>query len=84
MYISFFKFALIRVIVWARLFSNSHEKVAMMKRGLFEKAGRAVLVLTVCLICIKPMVTTVQNESWAVKDQRSFSIFSITFNKGLF
>ncbi|MBW5825945.1 hypothetical protein [Yersinia kristensenii] len=56
----------------------------MMKRGLFEKAGRAVLVLTVCLICVKPMVTTIQQESWAVKDQRSFSILSITVNQGLF
>ncbi|PSH17333.1 hypothetical protein B7R74_16250 [Yersinia pseudotuberculosis] len=53
-------------------------------KNLLERVSKILFLLAICVICIKPMVTTVQNESWAVKDQRSFSIFSITFNKGLF
>ncbi|AJI88545.1 hypothetical protein CH54_30 [Yersinia rochesterensis] len=50
----------------------------------FESFSKILMLLTICVICIKPMVTTIQQESWAVKDQRSFSILSITVNQGLF
>ncbi|CNE33338.1 hypothetical protein [Yersinia kristensenii] len=50
----------------------------------FESSIKMLILITICVLCVKPMVTMIQQESWAVKDQRSFSILSITVNQGLF
>lgn len=55
-----------------------------MKWELFERASKVVIVVTICFICIKPILIDNYDESFSIKDQRSFSILSITINHSLF
>lgn len=48
-----------------------------MKRFL-DKVTQLTILVTLCVMCVKPM--SIQEQSYSTWDQRSFSIFTLTID----
>ncbi|CAI1002673.1 Uncharacterised protein [Serratia grimesii] len=52
-----------------------------MKQGWTDKIGRVVQLLTVCIVCINPLIQSDGNKSDSLGKSKVISILTININK---